>query len=162
DPDFPAMEMADFALGGSAKPRQLERLRQKGGLSYGAGAMMPSDADDKTSLFLAFAVGAPQHAVNAVSAMLEELTTLLQTETDTEELMEAKQADGAYRETHLAQDEVVANLRDESLLVGRKLDYYDKTMAPVQGLTPQQITAAFTKYVKLDALVKVKAGDIKN
>jgi len=55
----------------------------------------------------------------------------------------------------------VVSLLDESLHVGRKLEYYDKLNSSIQALTVPQVGAAVTKYVKTDALVKVKAGDIK-
>jgi zinc protease len=161
DPDYPAMEMADFLLGGNPKSRLFERLRQKDGLSYGAGSLLQADAFDKNSLMLAFAICAPQNALKAMTAMLEEVNSLVKKGVDAAELKEAKQAYKARWETQLASDDAEAALLGESLEVGRKLDYYDKLMAAVQALTPQQVGAALSKYVKADALVKVKAGDIK-
>jgi zinc protease len=162
DPDYPAMAMVDFLFGGSAKSRLFERLRQKDGLSYGAGSNFDSDSQDKNALFMAFAICAPQNAVKAMAAMLEELNGLLQKGVTAAELTEAKQAYKAQWETQLASDDTVASLLEESLQIGRKLEFYDKLQASVQALSPTQIASTFAKYVKPDALVKVKAGDIKN
>ncbi|MDB4966323.1 MAG: pseudouridine synthase [Myxococcales bacterium] len=162
DGDFPAMTMVDFLFGGSAKSRLFERLRQKDGLSYGAGSMFNADSLDKNSLFVAFAICAPQNAVKAMAAMLEELAGFASKGVDAKELAEAKQAYQAQWQTQLASDDVVAGLLEESIDVGRKLEFYDKLNAAVQALSAPQVGAAMAKYVKADALVKVKAGDIKN
>jgi zinc protease len=162
DADFPAMTMVDFLFGGSPSSRLFERLRQKDGVSYGAGSMLNADALDKNSIFLAFAICAPQNAVKAMAAMMEELSGLLTKGVDVKELTDAKKAYQAQWDTQLSSDDVVASLLEESLDVGRKLEFYDKLNAAVQSLTAPQVGAAVAKYVKADALVKVKAGDIKN
>jgi zinc protease len=161
DADFPAMNMVDFLFGGSPSSRLFERLRQKEGLSYGAGSFLDADSFDKNSLFLAFAMCAPQNAVKAMTSMMDELNSLVTKGVAAKELSDGKQAYKAQFDTTLANDDAVVSLLEESLSVGRKLDYYDRLMSSVQALTAPQIAAAVGKYVKPDALVKVKAGDIK-
>jgi zinc protease len=156
------MEIIDFVWGGSNKSRLLERLRQKEGLSYGARSMMDSDAFDKNSLLLSFAICASPNAAKAMAAMLEELDSLVHKGVPDGELKDAKEAYKAQWDTQLASDDAVASLLEESLSVGRKLDYYDKLMAAVQALTPSQVSSTIARYVKPDGFVKVKAGDIKN
>ena len=155
------MQMVDFLFGGSPSSRLFERLRQKDGLSYGAGSFLDADAFDKNSLFLAFAICAPQNAVKAMSGMLEELNTLVAKGVEAKELTDAKQKYKAQFDTALASDDTIVGLLEESLSVGRKLDYYDKLMGSVQKLTAPEVAAALGKYVKADGFVKVKAGDIK-
>ena len=161
DADFPAMQMADFLFGGSGSSRLFERLRQKDGLSYGAGSFLAADPLDTSSMLLAYAICAPQNAVKAMTDMTEELNRLVQKGVDGKELADGKQKYQAQFDTTIANDDAVVGLLEESLNVGRKLDYYDALNAKVQALSPAQIAAAVAKYVKTDALVKVKAGDIK-
>ena len=161
DADFPAMQMVDFLFGGSPSSRLFERLRQKEGLSYGAGSFLDADSFDKNSLFLAFAICAPQNAMKAMTSMMDELNGFLHKGVAAKELADGKQAYKAQFDTTLANDDAVVSLLEESLDVGRKLDYYDKLMASVQALTAPQISATMAKYVKPGALVKVEAGDIK-
>jgi zinc protease len=161
DADFPAMQMVDFLFGGSPSSRLFERLRQKDGLSYGAGSFLDSDSFDKNALFMAFAICAPQNALKAMSALMEELTGFVSKGVAEKELTDGKKAYKAQWETTLANDDFVVGLLDESLHVGRKLDYYDKLNSSIQALTVPQVGAAVAKYVKTDGLVKVKAGDIK-
>ncbi|HWE29716.1 MAG TPA: pitrilysin family protein, partial [Polyangia bacterium] len=162
DADYPAMAMVDFIFGGSPGSRLMERLRQKEGLSYGAGSFLDADSFDQNSLFLAYAICAPQNALKAMASMMDELDAFLHKGVAPKELSDAKQAYKAQFDTTLANDDAVVSLLEESLSVGRKLDYYDKLMSSVQALTAPQIAAAVAKYVKPDGLVKVKAGDIKS
>ena len=39
---------------------------------------------------------------------------------------------------------------------------YDKLNASIESTTAAQLAAALTKHIKVDQLVKVRAGDIKN
>ena len=161
DADFPALQMADFLFGGSGSSRLFERLRQKDGLSYGTRSFLRSDSFDATSTFFAFAICAPQNAGKAMAGMTEELNRLLQRGVDGKELSDGKQKYKAQFETTLASDDYVVELLEESLNVGRKLEFYDALNAKVQALSPAQVAATLAKYVKPDALVKIKAGDIK-
>ena len=162
DADFPAMHMVDFLFGGSPSSRLFERLRQKDGLSYGAGSMLDADAFDKNSL-----VPGVRHLRAAERAQGDGGddggAQLARAEGRGGQGAHRRQADvqGAVRH-HAGQRRRGGGLLEESLNVGRKLDYYDKLMSSVQALTAPQIAAAVAKYVKPDALVKVKAGDIKS
>ena len=52
DPDYPAVRMASFILGGSGSSRLMTRLRTKGGLSYGAGGGIQAGSIDRRGLIL--------------------------------------------------------------------------------------------------------------
>src|SRR5262249_30549465 len=57
DPDYAALQLADYIMGsGIGGSRLGNRLRQKEGLSYGAGSMLAADAHDKSARFLVFAI----------------------------------------------------------------------------------------------------------
>ena len=49
DPDYPALVMADFLIGGGMQSRLIERLRQKDGLSYYAGSQFNAGALDPSA-----------------------------------------------------------------------------------------------------------------
>ena len=109
DADFPAVHMIDFVFGGSPSSRLFERLRQKDGLSYGTGSFLDSDSFDKNSMFLAFAMCAPQNAVKAMSDMMEELDTLVHKGVNDKELVDAKQKYKAQFDTTLSNDDAVVS-----------------------------------------------------
>jgi zinc protease len=162
DADYPALHLANFVFGGNQKSRLWERLRQKEGWSYGTQSSLRASSLDRNATFFAMAICAPQNAVKAMGALVEELTTFLQKGVGADELKSAKIGLQAQWETSLADDNFVMSLLERSLYLDRKLDFYDKLNARMQAMTPTELAAALTKYVKLEQLVKVKAGDIKN
>jgi zinc protease len=162
DADYPALQLANFIFGGSQSSRLWERLRQKEGFSYGTRSSVRASSLERNSLFVATAICAPQNAAKAMTALLEELGTLMSKGVMPDELQKAKQAYLARWQTSLAEDETVTGLLERSLFLDRKLDFYDKLNASVQAATAGDVTAAMVKYVKPGDLVKIKAGDIKN
>ncbi len=62
----------------------------------------------------------------------------------------------------LTSDKEVANLLDEELFAGRTLAFDQMQNARIQATTAAQVIAALKKYVRPDALVRVKAGDLKS
>ncbi|MBL8190452.1 MAG: insulinase family protein, partial [Acidobacteria bacterium] len=62
DPDFPALVLGNYMLGGGfLNSRLAVRIRQKEGLSYGVGSQLQASSLDKNGIFMAFAIYAPQN-----------------------------------------------------------------------------------------------------
>ncbi|HEY4220736.1 MAG TPA: insulinase family protein, partial [Myxococcota bacterium] len=60
DPDYPAMVLGNFMLGGGfLNSRIATRIRQKEGLSYGAGSQFNASGLDKDAMFTAYAIYNP-------------------------------------------------------------------------------------------------------
>ena len=76
EPDYPALVLLNHVLGGSASSRLLNRLRQKEGLSYGAFSDIDARPLDKSGIFFAGAICAPENADKAMRLMLEEIQKL--------------------------------------------------------------------------------------
>ena len=64
DPDYPALVIGNYVLGGGALSSRLgDRLRQKEGLSYGAGSRFQASPLDKNASLMIFAIGQPRQHV---------------------------------------------------------------------------------------------------
>lgn len=62
DPDYPALELANYIFGdGGLKSRLMDRIRQKDGLSYGGGSGVYASDIDRASHFTISAIAAPQN-----------------------------------------------------------------------------------------------------
>ena len=62
DPDYPALEIANFIFGdGGLKSRLMDRIRQKDGLSYGGGSGLAVSDIDRASHFSISAIAAPSN-----------------------------------------------------------------------------------------------------
>ncbi|MBI4716822.1 MAG: insulinase family protein [Planctomycetes bacterium] len=160
DPDYAALHLANYVFGASAKSRLLERLRQKEGLSYGAFSMMMADSEDRTAVWGAMAICAPQNAAKAQASMIDEFTRLAGEGIPAEELADAKKSFALQIQNRLANDGMVAGMINDALHLGRTLEYHAKLYAAIDALTPEQAAKAIKKHVVMDRLVKVKAGDL--
>ena len=77
------------------------------------------------------------------------------------ELAEAKKAYLEGMKQSRASDPQLANALQHGLHVGRTFDYYAELEKKIDTLTPEQVTAAFRKYLDAKKLVIVEAGDFK-
>src|SRR5262249_2366501 len=78
DPDYPALALANWMLGGSGLSARLTaRIRGKEGLSYGVGSDLQAGTFDKAGNFTAFAIYAPQNAAKLEAAFKEEMARAL-------------------------------------------------------------------------------------
>jgi zinc protease len=160
DPEYPTLVLLNHVLGGSANSRLLNRLRQKEGLSYGAFSDIDARPLDKSGIFFAGAICAPQNADKAMGLMLEEIGKLQKEGIAPQELADAKQSYAANFDSMLADDDFVAGELAKGLYLDRTFAFWQKINARIQALTPADLQSAAQKYIKLDKLVKVKAGDL--
>ncbi len=161
DPEAPALELANYVLGASAKSRLMNRLRQKEGLSYGTGSFLMTDNQDRRAFFGGMALCAPQNANKAYNSMIDEITTFVETGLSAGELADAKDSFIKQVKTRLANDGMVAGMINGNMETDRTLEFDAKRLATIENLTPSQVNSALKKHLVPGRLVKVKAGDLK-
>jgi len=103
---------------------------------------------------------APQNAKKAMTGLIEELSKLIDKGLSDGELKEHKKAFQAKFDNDLTNDEIVAMLLDRSLVTGRTLAFQGEINKKVQSLSATQVVSALKKWVKPEALIKVRAGDL--
>jgi zinc protease len=162
DPDYPAFYMGNYILGSSAKSRLLNRLRQKEGLSYGAGSMFNADDFDRRATMIGFGICATENAEKAFGVLLEEFTLWHKDGVTPEELDEAKNSYSLKMKNSFADDTFVARQLTRCLHNGRDMNYFVNLEKQIQALTPEKVKQAIAKYFDAGRLVKVKAGDLGN
>jgi zinc protease len=160
DPDYPTLVMLNQILGSSASSRLWTRLRQKEGISYSAFSTMSARALDKSGVFFAGAICAPQNADKAMAALLEEIDLLLKSGVPEKELDLAKKSYAASWATDLADDAFVADELTQGLFLARNFDHWKKVNDRIQTLTPADIQTLARKVIQPAKLTKVKAGDL--
>ena len=158
-PDFSALEVANFILGGSPNSRLWERIRQKEGLSYGVySALQPSSFEPNTALTVD-AIFAPENLARLRTALNEELARAVRDGFTEAEVADAKRALLQERSLARTQDARLAAALATQAYLGRTFAYSAKVDAEIAGLTADAVNAALRKYVKPDAFVDVYAGD---
>lgn len=160
NPDFPALTLGNYLFGASGlSARLFDRLRQKDGLSYGAGSSLNANALDETGTFLANASYAPQNAEKLEAAFKDELAKLLKDGFTPEEIAAGKQGLIQSRQVSRSQDRELANRINNFLLLDRTLAWDADFEAKVNALTAEQVNAAMRKYLTPDKITIIKAGD---
>ena len=162
NPDFTALEIADFIFGGGSLSSRLgNRVRQREGLSYGVRSHFHADARDPMARFLVAAICNPANMDKVDKAISEELAKLLKQGIGEKELAEAKAAYLKQAKVLRARDETLAAILADELFNERTFAYYSELENKIASLTPDQVNAAVRKHIDPAKLVVIHAGDFK-
>ncbi len=160
DPDYPALVLGNYMLGGGfLNSRLAVRIRQKDGLSYGVGSGMGASALDSAGSFMAYAIYAPQNVRRLETAFREEVDRMLRDGFTATEVEQAKAGWLQSREVSRSQDMMLVNMLGSYLFYNRTLAFDAALERRVAALTPEQINAAMRKYVDPARFTIVEAGD---
>jgi zinc protease len=163
DPDFPALYVADYILGGGAgfDSRLMARIRQKEGLSYGVGSELSVGSEDRAGAWTAYAIAAPQNVAKVEVAFKEELARALRDGFTEAEVANAKSGILQTRAQTRAQDSALASAWVGNMYLNRTFQWSKQFEAKLRALKPADVNAALRKYVDPAKLTTVKAGDFK-
>lgn len=160
-PDYPAFVMANEMLGsgGFLTARIPMRLREKEGISYGAGSFIniPTTNDAAYWLYYAFLNPTKKNAVE--TAAKEEISKALKDGFSAEELKSILTSWLNERKTRLGNDVTLMALTNAYLQYGTPLDDYDTLESKVKALKVEEINAVLKKYISLDKMTSIYAGD---
>jgi zinc protease len=160
DPDYPALVLGNYMLGGGfLNSRLATRIRQKDGLSYGVGSSFSAGALDKRGSFMANAIYAPQNAAKLEAAFKEELARALKDGFTAEEVKNAKSGWLKSRLVSRGQDNELVIALASGLYLDRTLVWDAEMEKKIDALTPEQILAAMRKHIDPAKITIVKAGD---
>ena len=157
----PARLIANYIFGGSGGSRLFKRIRDKEGLSYGISSSFAPPQKDDGATFTVFAISAPQNAPKVEASFQDELARTLKDGFTADEVAAAKKS--------WLEEQMVARSQEGVLLTNLTVDErFDRTMkwqevleTRVAALSPEQVSAAFRRYIQPSALSIVKAGDFK-
>ncbi|MBN2319219.1 MAG: insulinase family protein, partial [Acidobacteria bacterium] len=162
DPDYPALVLANYMLGGGfLNSRLAVRIRQKDGLSYGVGSQFSAGSIDKTGAFLMYAMAAPQNTGKIETAFREEMARALKDGFTAEEVEAAKAGYLQSRQVARAQDSSLCGNLVSYLFLDRTLDWDKDMEGKIQNLTPDQILSAMRRHLDMEKISIVQAGDFK-
>ena len=163
DPDYPALVLGNYMLGGGfLNSRLATRIRQKEGLSYGVGSQFAASPLDKSGAFLTFAIYAPQNAEKLEAAFKEEVARALKDGFTDQEVKEAKSGYLQNAQVGRAQDAALAAKLAGNLFIDRTLAWDAELERKIAALTPDQIASAMRRHIDPSKITIVKAGDFKS
>ena len=160
DPDYAAMRLADYIMGGGALTSRLtDRIRVKDGLSYIVQSVFGADSREKAGQFLVVAIHAPQNGDKVQQAFLEELARAHKDGFTADEVDKAKTGVLQTAQLTRGQDGGLAGQLVNKMLLGRTMQFDVDFEQRIRATTVEQVNAAFRKYVDADKIVIVRAGD---
>ncbi|HEX4326663.1 MAG TPA: pitrilysin family protein [Burkholderiales bacterium] len=161
DPAYPALVLANYLFGGSIDARLAKRIREKDGLSYSTGSSISVAPLDRYGSWSMSALFAPQNRVRVETAFREELERARRDGFSAEEVARAKQAMMQQRKLSRASDLGLAGKLTTDLYLHRTYDWEAQFEKNLLALTPEQVNAAFVKYIDPAKINLVRAGDFK-
>ena len=161
DPDYAALFLANYIMGGGAgfDSRLVARIRVKDGLSYGAGSQLGVGSTDRGASWTAFAIAAPQNMAKVEAAFKDEVAKALKDGFTLTEVVAAKSGALQQRAQARAQDGGLARGIASNLDLGRTYAWSEELEAKLTALKADEVTAAFRKHIDPAKLTVIKAGD---
>jgi zinc protease len=162
DPAFAALRLGNFILGGGTLSSRLgTRIRQKEGLSYGVTSSFTASPLDPAASFTVNAITNPLNIDRVERAVNEELSTFLADGPSERELKDAQHAYLAVQKVARTSDAAIAGQIAANLRLGRTFAHVSELEGRIAALTPEDVRAAFRRYIEPGNLVIVRAGDFK-
>ena len=137
-----------------------DRLRQKDGLSYGAGSSFSASARDGRGALMINAICNPGNAGRVVKGVDEEVARILQDGVTEKELDLAKTGFSRQQEVRRSNDAALAGQLASHLELGRTLRFDADLERTTRDLTPDSVAAALRKHIVPKRLTVVVGGDV--
>ena len=158
-PDYPALALGNYLLGGSADARLSRRIREQEGLSYSVRSWLSAGSIDAVGEFGISAIYAPQNRARIESEILEVLRLVQREGFSDAEVAAARTGYLELRKLSRTQDGALAGRLANNLYLGRRFAWDADFDAKIAALTPQQIQNALKRHLDPLKLSIVKAGD---
>jgi len=162
DPDYPALVLGNYALGGDADSRLWQRIREQEGLSYSVGSYLGASSFDAKGNFGIYAIHAPQNRARVETAVRDELRRVLAEGFTAAELETKKKAFLQARQVARTQDSAVAGKLLSYLVLGRTFAWDAAFEKRIASLTSKEVLDALRRHLAIEKLSFVKAGDFKD
>jgi zinc protease len=160
-PDFPALVLGNYLLGGTSGARLATRVREKEGLSYSIHSFLSADALDETGSFGISAIFAPQNRSRVEDAIREEIGRALAQGFSDAEVETAKKGLLEARRIARSQNRSLATRLSNYLFVGRTFAWDVDFEKRIGALDPAAVTAALRRHIDPARVSVVKAGDFR-
>ncbi len=160
DPDYPALVLAGYALGGGPlNSRLARRIRVEAGLSYGVAGSIGAHPIDPVGQFLAYAIFAPENAEAVEQLFRDEMAKVLADGLTDEEVETAKQGYLESLQLGRSQDGSLASQLASKVYFDRTFQFDAVFEARVRAVTTAEVNDAMRRRLDVSKMTIVKAGD---
>jgi zinc protease len=145
--DFPALQLAVFALGGNSSSLIWQQLRETQGLAYSSGMQLAASSFDDRSTIQLYATASSSNADKALASLQAVLSKVLTEGLTSEQLEKAKSAWMQKRKVSLGDESQFASILVNALYDGRDFEAIANLDEKINGVDRTQANAAIRKYV---------------
>lgn len=160
-PDYPALLLGNYMLGGSMSSRLFSRIRTKEGLSYGVNSTLTVRAVSDGGAFMFSAIAAPQNVPKVEATFKEELLRALKEGFDPAEVDQAKKGWLQRQTVSRGQDNELVGILSSNAYNDRTMAFQAELEKKIAALTPEKVAETVRRYFDPARLSFVKAGDFK-
>ena len=160
-PDFPALVLANYLLGGASTARLPARVREKDGLSYSTYSLFNAGPFDEAASFRVNSIFAPQNRERVEHAIREELGRAVRDGFTPEEVEAGKKALLEARRMARTQDRALASRINNYQFIKRTFAWDIELESKISALTPAEVSAALKKHIDPSKVSLVFGGDFK-
>ncbi len=160
DANYPALRIAHYIFSESMKSRLVHRLREKEGLSYGAGGWLVASKFEQSTSASMYAMASSNTAEKALLLMLEEWDLWVKNGVSEQELLEAKASLAAFVANLFANDQFVVGQLVTNLQTNRNFAFYEDLLAKIDALTTKKTNETIANVLKSCKFARVIAGDL--
>jgi zinc protease len=161
DPDFAAMVLANYLLGGNSTARLAARVREKEGLSYSTYSTFSSSPFDEAASLRVSSIFAPQNRARVEAAIRDEIARAVRDGFTPQEVEAGKKSLLDARRLSRAQDASLVSRLGSYLFAKRTFAWDIDLENKVAALTADQVNAVLRRYVDPARLTVIAAGDFR-
>ncbi len=159
DPDYPALVLANYMLGGHSKSRLYDRIRGQDGLSYSVSSQIAATPGEPRASWTFAALTNPVNIARVEGAFREELAKALAAGFADTEVAAAKQGYLQGRQVARSDDAAVAQRLSLLAYDGRTMRFDESLEQRIAALTTAQVNEAVRRHLDDRRLVVLRAGD---
>jgi len=158
-PDYPALLVANYLLGGSETSLMWQRVREQEGLSYTVRSDLAASSREPSGSWTLYAIHAPDTSTRLQSVFADILQTALEQGFSDEAVRQSVQGLLSYRKLNRSRDAVLAQSWVNYLALDRTFAWSADMDAALEKLDGEAVTRALRTYLHPDQFSSALASD---
>ncbi|NGM87268.1 insulinase family protein [Parapusillimonas sp. SGNA-6] len=159
DPDYPALYLANYLLGGSETSRLWSRVRVQEGLSYDVRSHLDISSYEPSGDWSLYAIHAPENSHRLESVIDEELKRVLKEGFTADEVKEGISAMLNYRKLARTRDNTLVSAWINYLQLDRTFAWSERIDQELAALTADKVNGVLRKRLDPAGFSSALAGD---
>lgn len=159
NPDYPALILANYLLGGSETSMMWQRIRVQDGLSYTVRSELSASSREPSGSWTLYAIHAPDTSARLQTAFDEILQSALKNGFSDEQVRQGATALLNYRKLNRSRDAVLSQAWIDYLALDRDFSWSARMDEALQKLDAKAVNAALRKYLQPDQFSSALASD---